>query len=178
MSWSYIPRWKFTDSCGRPRVPGGIHVGCTHDGHMPHGHATRRALLKAGVAIVGGAGLATVVGPHEVFAQVRVFPPPPPAVSPIAGLMDTHVHAAPDVFGRSLDDEEVATLYKDRGLESLVLKNHVLPTADRAWFARKHVAGLKVFGGVVLNSPVGGINPEAVNWMSLPRWRGVQRRSW
>jgi hypothetical protein len=27
--------------------------------------------------------------------------------------MDTHVHAAPDVFGRSLDDEEVATLYKD-----------------------------------------------------------------
>jgi hypothetical protein len=34
MSWSYIPRWKFTDSCGRPRVPGGIYVGCTHDGHM------------------------------------------------------------------------------------------------------------------------------------------------
>ncbi|MCK1708308.1 MULTISPECIES: DUF6282 family protein [unclassified Bradyrhizobium] len=81
--------------------------------------------------------------------------------------MDTHVHAAPDVFGRSLDDEEVATLYKSRGLESLVLKNHVVPTADRAWFARKHVAGLKVFGGVVLNSPVGGINPDAVNWM----WR-------
>src|SRR5262249_3111537 len=46
-------------------------------------------------------------------------------------------------------------------------KNHVLPTADRAWFARKHVAGLKVFGGVVLNSPAGGINPDAVNWM----WR-------
>src|SRR5258708_3104633 len=148
MSWSYIPRWKCTDSCGRPRVPGGIHVGCTHDGHMPHGHATRRALLKAGVAIVGGAGLATVVGPHEVFAQVRVFPPPPPAVSPIAGLMDTHVHAAPDVFGRSLDDEEVATLYKDRGLESLVLKNHVVPTADRAWFARQQVAGPQGIGGV------------------------------
>jgi hypothetical protein len=124
-------------------------------------------LLKGVVAIVGGAGLATIVGPREVFAQVRIFPPPPPAVSPIAGLMDTHVHAAPDVFGRSLDDEEVATLYKDRGLESLVLKNHVVPTADRAWFARKHVAGLKVFGGVVLNSPVGGINPDAVNWM----WR-------
>src|SRR5262249_2791291 len=107
--------------------------------------------------------MATVVDPGEIFAQVRVFPAPPPAVSPIAGLMDTHVHAAPDVFGRSLDDEEVATLYKDRGLEALVLKNHVLPTADRAWFARKHVAGLKVFGGVVLNSPAGGINPNALN---------------
>src|SRR5262249_2926271 len=56
-------------------------------------------------------------------------------------------------------------LYKDRGLEALVLKNHVLPTADRAWFARKHVAGLKVFGGVVLNSPAGGIKPDAGNWM-------------
>ncbi len=65
MSWSYIPRWKLTDSCGRPPVPGGIHVGCTHDGHMQQCHATRRALLKAGVAIVGGAGLATVVGPRE-----------------------------------------------------------------------------------------------------------------
>src|SRR6266568_6065741 len=142
MIWSYLPRWKFTDSCGRPHAAGAIHL-------------------------VGAAGFSTMLDPREVFAQGRVFPPPPPAVSPIAGLMDTHVHAAPDVFGRSLDDEEVATLYKDRGLEALVLKNHVVPTADRAWFARKHVAGLKVFGGVVLNSPVGGINPDAVNWM----WR-------
>jgi hypothetical protein len=81
--------------------------------------------------------------------------------------MDTHVHTAPDVFGRALDDVELAGLYKERGLEALVLKNHVVTTADRAWFARKHVEGLKVFGGIVLNSAVGGINPDAVNWM----WR-------
>ncbi|TMJ97668.1 MAG: hypothetical protein E6G74_19830 [Alphaproteobacteria bacterium] len=167
MRWSYIPRWKFTDSCGRPGVPGALHLGCAHDAHAECHHATRREFLKAGVAIAGAAGFATVVDPREVFAQVRVFPPPPPEVSPIAGLMDTHVHAAPDVFGRSMDDEEVAILYKERGLEALVLKNHVVATADRAWFARKHVAGLKVFGGIVLNSAVGGINPDAVNWM----WR-------
>jgi hypothetical protein len=167
MSFSFLPRWKFTDSCGRPQVSGAIHVGCTHDGHTACADTTRRAFFKTGVAVVGGAGLATIMDPREVFAQVRVFPPPPPAVSPIAGLMDTHVHTAPDVFGRALDDEEAAILYRDRGLEALVLKNHVLPTADRAWFARKHVAGLKIFGGVVLNSPVGGINPDAVNWM----WR-------
>ena len=83
--------------------------------------------------VAGAAGFATVVDPREVFAQVRVFPPPPPEVSPIAGLMDTHVHAAPDVFGRSMDDEEVAILYKERGLEALVLKNHVVATADRTW---------------------------------------------
>src|SRR5215831_16795385 len=40
------------------------------------------------------------------------------------------------------------------------------PPRTRAWFARKHVAGLKVFGGIALNSPAGGINPDAVNWMA------------
>src|SRR5262249_45964533 len=167
MRWSYLPRWKFTDSCGRPSAPGALHVGCANDAQADCHHAPRRDFLKAGVAIVGAAGFATVVDPREAFAQVRVFPPPPPAVSPIAGLMDTHVHAAPDVFGRAIDDEEAAILYKERGLEALVLKNHVVSTADRAWFARKHVPGLKVFGGIVLNSSVGGINPDAVNWM----WR-------
>jgi hypothetical protein len=166
MGRSYLPRWKFTDSCGRPQTSGAIHVGCAHCDQTLCAHPSRRAFLKTGIAIVGAAGMATVVDPRELFAQVRVFPPPPPAVSPIAGLMDTHVHAAPDVFGRALDDEEVAVIYRDRGLEALVLKNHVATTADRAWFARKHVAGLKVFGGIALNSPAGGINPDAVNWMA------------
>ena len=166
MGRSYLPRWKFADSCGRPQISGAIHVGCAHCDQTLCAHTSRRAFLKTGIAIVGAAGMATVVDPRELFAQVRVFPPPPPAVSPIAGLMDTHVHAAPDVFGRALDDEEVAIIYRDRGLEALVLKNHVATTADRAWFARKHVAGLKVFGGIALNSPAGGINPDAVNWMA------------
>ncbi len=167
MIWSYLPRWKFTDSCGRPHAAGAIHLGCADGAHAACHHATRRQFLRAGVAIVGAAGFSTMLDPREVFAQGRVFPPPPPAVSPIAGLMDTHVHAAPDVFGRSMDDEEMAILYTERGLEGLVLKNHVATTADRAWFARKHVEGLKVFGGIVLNSAVGGINADAVNWM----WR-------
>lgn len=165
MGRSYLPRWKFTDSCGRPQISGALHLGCTHCEQTRGAIADRRAFLKAGIALVG-AGFATIVDPLEALAQGRVFPPPPPAVSPIAGLMDTHVHSAPDVFGRALDDEEVAILYRDRGLEALVLKNHVATTADRAWFARKHVAGLKVFGGIALNAASGGINPDAVNWMA------------
>ena len=69
MSWSYLPRWKFTDSCGRPRATGAIHVGCTHNGHTHYAPTTRRGLLKGGVAIVGAAGLATVMDPREVSAQ-------------------------------------------------------------------------------------------------------------
>src|SRR4051794_23769272 len=90
------------------------------------------------MAIAGAGGLAKILDPTEVFAQARNFSPPPPLVSPIAGLMDTHIHSAPDVFGRSLDDDQVAGLARERGMEAIVLKNHVVTTADRAWFARKH----------------------------------------
>ena len=48
MRWSYIPRWKFTVSCGRPRVPGALHLGCAHDAHEPCHHATRRPAFDFG----------------------------------------------------------------------------------------------------------------------------------
>jgi hypothetical protein len=98
---------------------------------------------------------------------VRGYSPPPPAVSPIRGLIDFHTHAAPDVFGRAVDDDELAALAAARQMEAVVFKSHVTLTADRAWLARKHVAGIKVFGGVTLNGAVGGLNPAAVEWM----WR-------
>jgi len=135
-----LPRWQLTDCCDS--LPRGLHVAAPDDGHEST-----------------GGGSAT--------AKVRKFPPPPPAASPIEGLIDTHFHSGPDVFGRSLDDEQGAQLYRDNGMEAVVLKNHVVPTADRAWFVRKHVAGIKVFGGIGLNAAVGGINPDAVQWM----WR-------
>ena len=98
---------------------------------------------------------------------VQGYSPPPPAVSPIRGLIDFHTHAAPDVFGRSVDDDELASLAAARQMEAVVFKSHVTLTADRAWLARKHVPGVKVFGGVTLNGAVGGLNPQAVEWM----WR-------
>ncbi|TMC00316.1 MAG: histidinol phosphatase [Chloroflexi bacterium] len=83
------------------------------------------------------------------------------------GLIDFHLHTAPDVFGRALDDDEAAALYHDNGIEAVVMKSHVVPTADRAWLLRKHLPALKAFGGIVLNAAVGGVNPDAVQWM----WR-------
>src|SRR5256712_8893077 len=98
---------------------------------------------------------------------VRGYSPPPPPVSPIRGLIDFHTHAAPDVFGRAVDDDELASQAAARQMEAVVFKNHVALTADRAWLARKHVPGVKIFGGIVLNGAVGGINARAVEWM----WR-------
>jgi hypothetical protein len=98
---------------------------------------------------------------------VQGYSPPPPPVSPIKGLIDFHTHAAPDIFGRAIDDDELAALAASRQMEAIVFKNHVTHTADRAWLVRKHVAGIKVFGGITLNRAVGGLNPQAVEWM----WR-------
>src|SRR5690348_1916702 len=106
---------------------------------------------------------------HEPAATtgVKGYSPPPPAVSPVTGLIDFHTHAAPDVFGRAVDDDELASLAASRQMEAVVFKNHVTATSDRAYLVRKHVPGVKVFGGVVLNNGVGGLNPQAVEWM----WR-------
>ena len=93
------------------------------------------------------------------------FPPPPPRVSPAQGTIDFHVHSEPDVFGRSMDDIDVAILAKRKGMRALVLKNHVTMTADRAVLVMKTVPGIEIFGGIVLNNAVGGINPAAVEWM-------------
>jgi hypothetical protein len=147
-----LPRWRLISCCG-------------HSWGHDRGNA-RRQFLKTAVA--GAAGLvAAATLPRQAGAQVRVFPPPPPAVSPIEGLIDFHTHNAPDVFGRAIDDDESAQLYLARKLEAVVLKSHTALTADRAWLLRKHNPGIKAFGGIALNGAAGGINPDAVQWM----WR-------
>lgn len=100
----------------------------------------------------------------QAFGQAA-FPPPPPKVSPAVGVIDMHVHSHPDVFGRNMDDIDVAQLAKSRGMRGLVLKNHISETASRAALVMKAVPGIEVWGGVVLNNAVGGINPNAVEWM-------------
>jgi hypothetical protein len=106
----------------------------------------------------------TLLANDDALAQAG-FPPPPPKVSPAAGVIDMHVHSHPDVFGRNMDDIDIAQLAKARGMRGLLLKNHVAETASRAALVMKVVPGLEVFGGIVLNKAVGGINPDAVEWM-------------
>jgi hypothetical protein len=110
------------------------------------------------------AAAALALAASHVTAQ-NESPAPPPDAGPAAGVIDLHVHSHPDVFGRSLDDIEVAQLAKAKGLRGIVLKNHGSETASRAALVMKAVPGIEVWGGIVLNRPVGGVNPEAVEWM-------------
>ncbi|HTX35985.1 MAG TPA: DUF6282 family protein [Bryobacteraceae bacterium] len=85
----------------------------------------------------------------------------------LAGVIDIHVHADPDSLPRSIDAIDLARLAKARGMRGMVLKNHYESTASLAYIVRKEVPGLEIFGGIDLNRTVGGINPAAVERMTM-----------
>ncbi|MFK3982438.1 DUF6282 family protein [Micromonospora sp. NPDC050397] len=80
----------------------------------------------------------------------------------VTGAYDTHVHVAPDVIERRVDDLELARRFATVGLAGFVLKSHYVATAERASVVRKVVPGVDVLGAVALNGTMGGINPAAV----------------
>ena len=90
------------------------------------------------------------------------------AISPIIdrllqGAIDFHVHASPDpVERRRLDALEVARQAKEARMRAVVIKNHHYSTAPLACTINPVVPGFSLIGSIVLNSAVGGLNPEAV----------------
>lgn len=85
----------------------------------------------------------------------------------LQGVIDIHVHSAPDSIPRSIDAISLARLAKSRGMRALVLKNHYEATASLAYIVQKVVPGIEIFGGIDLNRTVGGINPAAVERMTM-----------
>src|SRR5690349_13808106 len=82
-------------------------------------------------------------------------------------VIDIHVHSDPDSSPRSIDAIDLARLAKSRGMRGLVLKNHYESTASLAYVVREEVPGIEIFGGIDLNLTVGGINPAAVERMTM-----------
>lgn len=80
----------------------------------------------------------------------------------MAGTFDLHVHAYPSLFPRLSDDLGLAESYSSAGFGGFVLKAHHESTASRAYLLGRLYPDLGVFGGVVLNRFVGGLNPAAV----------------
>src|SRR4051812_2338812 len=83
------------------------------------------------------------------------------------GIVDTHVHCDPDTVPRSIDALEVARLAAGEGMRALLLKNHNAATVQLAYIVGKVVPGVEVYGSIVLNRALGGINPAAVDQAAL-----------
>lgn len=82
------------------------------------------------------------------------------------GMIDLHVHAAPDSEARSVNAIETARLARSHGMRGLLFKNHYTHTASLAYLVSQVVEGIEVYGGITLNRTVGGINPVAVELMA------------
>jgi len=81
----------------------------------------------------------------------------------LKGACDLHAHTGPALFDRLVDDFEAAKQARDAGMRAMVLKDHHVDTSRRAYLTRKVISGIEVFGSLVLNYCVGGLNPFAVD---------------
>jgi hypothetical protein len=80
----------------------------------------------------------------------------------LRGAYDTHIHVAPDVVPRIVDDVTLARRFATLGLDGFILKSHYTSTAERASVVRAAVPGIDALGAIVLNRAVGGMNALAV----------------
>lgn len=77
--------------------------------------------------------------------------------------IDLHIHGGPSLVPRKLLDHEVAIEAANAGMSAIVLKSHEGSTIERAQIAQAVACNrVQVFGGIVLNSFIGGLNPFAV----------------
>ena len=87
----------------------------------------------------------------------------------LKGICDMHVHTNPDLRLRAYNDLELADAAVRVGARAIVIKSHLGFTVNRANIANAYVkkvygdkTSFTMYGGVVMNKVIGGVNPEAV----------------
>lgn len=87
----------------------------------------------------------------------------------LKGICDMHVHTNPDLRLRAYSDLDLADAAVRVGARAIVIKSHLGFTVNRAAIANEYVrkvygenTGFTMYGGVVMNKVIGGVNPTAV----------------
>lgn len=80
------------------------------------------------------------------------------------GSIDVHVHATPHLPSspRRLDPVEAAIQARDAGMRTIVLMDVFEMSNGIAWLVNRLVPDFKVYGGLILNTVYGSLNPRAV----------------
>jgi hypothetical protein len=78
--------------------------------------------------------------------------------------IDIHVHAGPHLPSspRRVDPFEAAVQARDAGMRSIVYMDVFEMSTGTAWLVNRLVPDFTVFGGLILNTVYGGMNPRAV----------------
>ncbi len=82
----------------------------------------------------------------------------------LKGAIDIHVHAGPHIFSspRRVDPFQAAIQARDVGMQSIVYMDVFEMSNGTAWLVNRVVPDFKVYGGLILNTVYGGMNPRAV----------------
>lgn len=81
------------------------------------------------------------------------------------GAVDLHVHSGPSMMPRAVDHIEVVKQAAEAGMAAILLKDHYYPTMPIAHLINKHYpSAVTTLGAIVLNNPLGGLNPSAVDY--------------
>jgi Family of unknown function (DUF6282) len=89
-------------------------------------------------------------------------PPSERARALVEGGYDLHIHVAPDVPRRRIDDVALAHRFAELRLAGFGLKSHYTSTAERAQIVSGVAPGVRAIGTLTLNQAVGGMNALAV----------------
>lgn len=73
----------------------------------------------------------------------------------LEGVIEMHVHCAPDVVPRKVHALDFARDCRERGYAAILLKCHHFNTNEMASVIRKEVPGIEVFGSIALNETYG-----------------------
>jgi hypothetical protein len=82
----------------------------------------------------------------------------------LEGAIDIHVHAGPHIFSspRRVDPVQAAQQARDAGMRAIVFMDVFEMSNGTAWLVNRVVPDFKTYGGLIMNTVYGGMNPRAV----------------
>jgi hypothetical protein len=82
----------------------------------------------------------------------------------LVGAIDIHVHAGPHITSspRRVDPIQAAVQARDAGMRAIVLMDVFEMSNGIAWLVNRVVRDFTTYGGLILNTVYGGMNPRAV----------------
>ena len=82
----------------------------------------------------------------------------------LLGAIDIHVHAGPHIFSspRRVDPIQAAIEARDVGMRGIVYMDVFEMSNGISWLVNRHVSDITTYGGLVINTVYGGMNPRAV----------------
>ncbi|AGT08504.1 DUF6282 family protein [Paracoccus aminophilus] len=81
------------------------------------------------------------------------------------GAVDLHTHPGPSLHPRKVDHIEVVREANEAGMRAVLIKDHYYPTMPVTRLINDNMGfTTQAIGAIVLNNPVGGLNPSAVDY--------------